>query len=297
MWDGTGGRYDPSALRGLIETERGRADRAAAVARRHEGLLGTATEAMRPFHRRMAELHRATERKHRAAATLHSGYLDAVGRWADRPAEPAVVPPAFMTAVADASGVESLVVTLFGLAGRDSAVVVSDPVAARVHDLEEVLGEGPSRDTPLRAGVCSEPELSWRWPRFGPAAREFGIHAVVSAPLGLPEALLGTFTAYRSEAEPDVGVARSVGVFAEALTETALNPAVRLDLADGLPVHPLFGDLDRRVVVHQATGMVMAAHDCSVSDAQAMLRAHAFAREESVTELAQAIVAGTYRLT
>ncbi|WP_037318655.1 ANTAR domain-containing protein [Amycolatopsis orientalis] len=297
MWDGTGGRYDPSALRGLIETERGRADRAATVALRHESLLGTASEAMRSFHLRMAELHRATERKHRAAADLHAGYLDAVGCWADRAEEPAGVPPAFMAAVAESSGLRSLVVTLFGTTESDAAVVVSDPLAARVHDLEDVLGEGPSRGRPLIPGVCEEYELVRRWPQFGSAAREFGVRAVVSAPLGLATAMLGTLTAYRTEPEPDAEVARSVGAVAEALTDTALNPAVRLDGADGLPVHPLFGDVDLRAVVHRAVGVVMATHECSSSDALALLRGHAFARDESVTELALAIVTRGYRLT
>jgi hypothetical protein len=297
MWDGTGGRYDPSALRGLVETELGRANRAAAVALRHEGLLSTASESMRSFHRRMAELHRAAERKHRAAADLHSGYLDAVDRWADRPEDPAGVPPAFMAAVAESSGLRSLAVTLFGTTESEAAVVVSDPIAARAHDLEDVLGEGPSRGTPLSPGVCGEPELLRRWPQFGSAAREFGVRAVVSAPLGPAAVTLGTLTAYRTEPEPDAEVARSVGAVAEALTATALNPAVRLDGADGLPVHPLFGDVDLRAVVHRAAGVVMATHDCSVSDALALIRGHAFARNESVTEMALAIVNKVYRLT
>ncbi|MEV6912435.1 ANTAR domain-containing protein [Amycolatopsis sp. NPDC051071] len=293
MWDGTGGRYDPSALRRLVATEHGRADRAAGVARRHEGLMETAIESMRPFHRRMAELHRATERKHRAAADLHAGYAVAMKDWAD---DPAGVPPAFMAAVAEASGLRSLAVTLFSAGDTEVAVVVSDPVAAKAHDLEYVFGEGPCRGTPLTPGVCGEPELSARWPQFGPAARELGVRAVVSARLGLRDAPMGTLTAYRTEPEPAAEVARSVGVVAEALTATALHPALRIDGDDGLPVHPLFGDVDIRVVVHQATGVVMATHGCSASDALALIRAHAFARNESVTELALAIVSRNYKL-
>ncbi|MEU3624301.1 transcription antitermination regulator [Amycolatopsis coloradensis] len=297
MWDGTGGRYDPPALRRLVETERGRAERAESVALRHEGLMETASASMRSFHRRMAQLHRATERKHRAAADLHAGYLDAVGRWADRPEEQAGVAPAFMTAAAESSGIRSLAVALFTTDGREASVAVSDPIAARAHDLEYVLGEGPSQSTPLRPGVCGEPELVSRWPQFGPAVREIGVRAVVSARLGLDGAPMGSLTAYRSEPTPDAEVARAVGVLAEVLTTTALNPEVRLDGDDGLPVHPLFGDIDRRVLVHQATGVVMAGRDCTASDALALIRAHAFARNESVTDLARAIVARTYRLS
>ncbi len=294
MWDGTGGRYDPAVLRGLIASERGRAERAAGVAGRHEGLVETAIESMRSFHQGMAELNRATERRHHAAADLHAGYAEAVKTWAD---DPAGGRPTFMAAVAEASGIRSLAVTLFDTGDAEVAVVVSDPVAARAHDLEYVFGEGPCRGLPLTPGVCGEPELSARWPQFGHAAREFGVRAVVSARLGLWEAPRGTLTAYRTEPEPAAEVASSVRVVADALTATALDPAVRLDGDDGLPAHPLFGDVDLRVVVHQATGVVMATHGCPASDALALVRAHAFARSESLTELALAIVSRTYKLT
>ncbi|RSN59328.1 transcription antitermination regulator [Amycolatopsis sp. WAC 04182] len=297
MWDGIGGRYDPPALRRLVVIARGRADRAAAVALRHESLMETAAASMRPFHRRMADLHRATERKHRVAAELHASYLDAVGHWADRPEQSPGLPPAFMTAVAETTGIRSLAVALFTTGGSEASVVVSDPLAAKAHDLEDILGEGPSRDEPLKPGVCFEPELVSRWPRFGLAARELGVRAVVSARLGVAGRPMGTLTAYRPEPEPSAELARSLESLAEALTTTALNPEVRLDGEDGLPVHPLFGDIDLRVVVHQATGVVMAGRDCTASDALAMIRAHAFAQDVSVTELAKAIVARTYRLS
>ncbi|MFI7116766.1 ANTAR domain-containing protein [Amycolatopsis sp. NPDC049868] len=289
MWDGTGGRYDQSALRGLVEAERGRADRAAGVALRHEILMEKAGETMRPFHRRMAELHRATEGRHRAAADLHAGYVAAMKDWAAEPTGRADTPPAFMAAVAETSGVRSLAVSLFSSPGS-AAVVVSDPVAARANDLERIFGEGPSLEASAEPGVCGERELSSRWPRFGPAARELGVRAVVSARLGLREARLGTLTAYRPEPEPDAEIARSTELMAEALTATALHPDTRLDADDGLPVHPLFGDLDLQVVVHQATGMLMTTQDCDASDAIALIRARAYALDESVIETARKIV-------
>ncbi|MEU8418892.1 ANTAR domain-containing protein [Amycolatopsis japonica] len=293
MWDGTDGRYDQSALRRLIEAERGRADRAAGVARRHEILMETAVETMRPFHRRMARLHRATEGRHRAAADLHASYVDAVKNWA---AGRAGAPPAFMAAVAEKAGVPSLAVTLFCSPGT-AAVVVSDPLAAKANDLECLFGEGPSLGVFGEPGVCGERELSSRWPRFGPAAREIGVRAVVSARLGLREAPLGTLTAYRPEPEPDAEIARSTELVADALTATALHPSTRLDAEDGLPVHPLFGDLDLEVVVHQATGMVMATHDCTASDALALIHARAYAQDESVIEVARTIVNRTSTLS
>ncbi|GAB3720133.1 hypothetical protein GCM10027598_33450 [Amycolatopsis oliviviridis] len=257
--------------------------------------METAPESMRPFHRRMAALHRATESRHRAAAELHAGYVDAVKSWAAGDGH-AGLPPAFMTAVAEASGIPSLAVTLFTKDESGTAVVVSDTVAARANDLEYLFGEGPSRGTPFQLGVCGERELMSRWPRFGPAARELGVRAVVSARLGLPESPLGSLIAYRPEPEPDAAIARSAKVVADVLTDTALHPGTRLDVEDGLPVHPLFGDSDLRVVVHQATGMVMNTHQCTASDALALIRAHAYSLDESVVEVARMIVDRTTSL-
>ncbi|MFI6300298.1 ANTAR domain-containing protein [Amycolatopsis thailandensis] len=295
MWDRTGGRYDQATLRDLVETERGRANRAARVALRHENMLGTAIEIMRPFHLRMAELHRATEKRHRAAVELHTGYADAVKSWAEGP-ERAGLPPAFMAAVAESSGIRSLAVTLFNKGEGGVAVAVSDPVTAKVNDLEYVFGEGPSQGTPFETGVCGERELMSRWPRFGPAARELGVRAVVSARLGLLESPMGTLIAYRPEPEPDAEIARSTKVVADVLTDTALHPGTRLDVEDGLPVHPLFGDSDLRVAVHQATGMVMTTHHCTATDALALIRAYAYSLDESVIEVARMIVNRTTSL-
>jgi len=297
MWDGTGGRYDQSALRKLVDAARGRADRAAAVALRHEILMETAVETMRPFHRRMAELHRATEARHRAAAELHASYVAAVKNWAAEPRGRADAPPAFMTAVAETSGARSLAVTLFDGPESAAAVVVSDPVAAKANDLEYLFGEGPSWRTSGEPGVCGGRELSSRWPRFGPAARELGVRAVVSARLGPHEAPVGILTAYRPEPEPDAEIARSTEMVAEALTDTALHPSTRLDAVDGLPVHPLFGDVDLQYVVHQATGMVMTTHDCAAPAALALIRAHAYTLDESVIEVARKIVNRTATLS
>lgn len=261
--------------------------------------METAAEPMRPFHRRMANLHRATEHKHRVAADLHAGYAEVVVNWATRPEKPGP-PPTFMTAVAKASGLPSLAVTLFGSDKREAAVVVSDSVAAKAHDLEYLFGEGPSRialGTAMTLSVRGESALAHRWPDFGPAARELGVQAVVSARLGPSGTSVGSLTAYRSEPDTDPAMTRWVKVVADALTVTALHPALRLDGDDGLPAHPLFGDVDLRVVVHQATGMVMTTHECTASDALDLIRAHAFAQNESVTEVARSIVSRTSRIS
>nr|WP_246481298.1 ANTAR domain-containing protein [Amycolatopsis umgeniensis] len=260
--------------------------------------MATAAESMRSFHQRMVKLHQATEIRHRVAAELHAGYLEAVG--AARSQEPPTLPPAFMTAVAKTAGIPSLAVTLYCSDGSEAAVVTSDSVAVKAHDFEYLFGEGPSwmaSGSLAALNVYGQSALERRWPEFGSAARDLGVHAVVAARLGTAAVPVGILTAYRPEPEPDAEMARSVRVIAEALTTTALHPDTRIDSEDGLPAHPLFDDIDLRVAVHQATGMVMAAHDCGAPDALAMIRAHAFAQDENVTEVAQAIVSRTSSLS
>jgi AmiR/NasT family two-component response regulator len=63
------------------------------------------------------------------------------------------------------------------------------------------------------------------------------------------------------------------------------EPAGRVDLAE------LLGGVGTdRLVVHQATGMIAAQLDASVTDALARLRAAAFESGRSVYEIAQDIV-------
>lgn len=300
MRESVGGRYDPAILRGVAKAEQDRAERAAGVARRHEFLAETAAESMRPFHARMAKLHRDAERKHHVAAALHADYADTVGIWADRKKTPPDHPPAFMAAMAEASGIPSLAVTFFSSQYREAVVLVSDSMAARAHDLEYLFGEGPSRIALGRSvtlSVCGEDDLSRYWPSFGPSASEIGVQSVVSARLGAAGPLTGALTAYRLSPDADPVTTNWVTVMADALTTTALNPGTRLDVDDGLPVHPLFGDVDIRLVVHQATGMVMTSHECTASDALALILARAYTLQESVTEVARTIVNRTSTLS
>lgn len=61
----------------------------------------------------------------------------------------------------------------------------SDPIAAKVAELQRVLGEGPCVDAVWELGTLTVNDLESeaRWPRWAPAAAELGIRSVLS--LGL----------------------------------------------------------------------------------------------------------------
>lgn len=279
--------------------ERQRALRSARIAARHEQLADTATDRMRPFHDKMALTHRATERRHRAAAEMHAAYAKRVQLWAVAPDGPAGLPPRFMTAVADVSGSRSVAVVLYESRTAEPIVAAADRTARAAHDLEYLIGEGPANElmaggAPLSIGG---EELSTRWPYYGPALAELGVRSLTAAPLAVSGARFGTVTVYGTgrAARPDA--VTGLEAVAAALTDTAILPAALLGEHDAAPSHPLFDDLDFRVLVHQAAGMLAVRNACSVSDALALIRAHAFAEARTAEAVAADIVDGSLALS
>jgi hypothetical protein len=276
---------DLAVVLGLVETERLRAERAAGVAARHERLALTASDGMRAFHLRMAEVHRGSERAHRAAVVMHAWYAErAIGRGP----EPSDA-PTFIEAIAEACGAHSTAVTLFGARAGESMAATSDPLAEAAQDLEYVYGEGPATAALTGPGELSlsGDELSRHWPQFGAAIQEIGVASVMSARLGAATSPLGAVTVYQPQVDGALA-AGSLSAVAEALMNTALLPIVEAE--DGLPVHPLFDDVGFRLVVHQAAGVVMTTGNCGAADALSLIRAHAFAAGRSVLDVALDIV-------
>ncbi len=89
---------------------------------------------------------------------------------------------------------------------------------------------------------------------------------------------------------------RRTAAAAVAGVATAVLTHLQLDAAPG-GLTPLVGRRpDRRSIVHQAAGMVSVQLDLPISDAQARLRAHAFAEGIDVAAVAADIVSQRLRL-
>ena len=161
----------------------------------------------------------------------------------------------------------------------------TDDAAARLEDLEEVLGDGPSNQA-YRSGTIVTLDLRARasaWSTFTAAARaavgELTVHAVPIRPGGN---VLGVLTTHHPA--PPVPDATAARFLADAIGTALLqNPEGYLD------------DLDSRTwfdraAIHQATGMVLTQLGVTATDAVALLRAHAFAHNTSLTEVSQLVV-------
>lgn len=289
-------RLSADVARARAFTERERARRAGAVARRHEILAERGPEPRRFQHAEIGAIHRRLQQRHLTAAALHVRHALLLERWA-RTDQRDPAPPAFINSVAGSLGARSAALSLLGRGGDEALVIASDGTARAAQDLEFALREGPSRDASRGTGtlvVASGDGLSERWPHYGPGLVRLGVRAVASAPLVLAGLCLGALTVLY----PRAGAADTLGPPLRDLTDT-LAHTVLLTGADsgaGLPDSPLLDAADLRAVVHQAAGMVSVQSDCTIADALDLIRARAFADDQPIDEVSTRIVQRELRL-
>jgi len=277
--------------RRAAEEARRAAEHAAEVAVRHERLVG-AGSASAGVHQRIAAMHRRSEACQRAAEKMHLTFSRRLARWAARDDVAELLRPVLMTAVANTAGWHGAVLSLSDRTGGEKLVAASDATARRAHELEVALAEGPSRDVALgQTPVARGPELERRWPRFGPAVGELGVRAVAAVPvdLGLVD-LGGALTVIGSTVPAVTADACGLSEVAEALATTVLEApdVVRADAA-GVPGLEVFGDEDFQPGLHQAAGIMHARYGWDLDDAVALIRAHAFAENQTIDEVADEV--------
>ena len=191
-----------------------------------------------------------------------------------------------MAAIASVLGASSALAVLHGQRHGAAVVGASDRTAQAAHDLELVMAEGPTLEAAQRGApvTAAGTALAERWPRYGAAVTELGVHAVVAAPLGLPGARIGALCALGREPEmgDEAGRPPDGRRVHPAAAAAAGRPAAADD--DSL-VLSLFDGASYLAVVHQAAGMVSVQCDCSIEDAQDLLAMRAFAEGVPVAEI------------
>ena len=176
---------------------------------------------------------------------------------------------------------------------RTGSLCSSDAVSAVIEELQVTLGEGPCVEAYALDEPVSEPDLRdppvRRWPAFSPPAVAAGARAVFGFPMNVGAERLGALNLYCDAPGP-----LSPDQHADALVMADVAAREVLTLQANAAPGELGSDLEAatnlRVVVHQASGMVSAQLDVSVDDALLRLRAHAFAHDRSVTEVAEEVV-------
>jgi hypothetical protein len=176
---------------------------------------------------------------------------------------------------------------------RHSLVVAADPASEHLEEMQFVLGEGPCVD----ASVSRRPVLvarladegPGRWPAYTAAAQEVGVRAVFAFPLQVGAAQLGVMDFFRtSEGQlsgPELGTAFAMADEAVAILLDGHDRSVRdpdADAADGSLAGP--------AELFQAQGMVMVQIGGTLAEALARIRAHAYAENLRLIDVARAVV-------
>jgi hypothetical protein len=179
-------------------------------------------------------------------------------------------------------------------------VSASDPLAARLDELQLDLGEGPCWDALRTVSPVLEPDIRHRprgsWPFFLPAVAQEEIGAVFAFPLVIGHLRLGAVDLY--SVDPTTLTpqqARQASAMAAVVSRLVLRRA--LDAAsDDEPVSAPIDRYSRRAI-HQATGMVIAQLGVSVDDAEMLVRGHAYAESRTMAEVADDILNGRLRFS
>ena len=220
--------------------------------------------------------------------------VDAIGADADPGRDPATYPQRVCAAGVDLLRVTGVGLTLMGET-QLGAVWASDAASLAVVNLQFALGEGPALDAFRFESPALEPSLASapdRWPFFGPQALALGFGAVFSFPLQVGVVCLGAVNLFRH-----CPGFLSPEELADALVLTDVVTEDLLDLQDQGALHWAPSDhLGQRARVHQASGMVSVQIGSDMGTALARIRAHAFANEISVFEVADQVLSRTLRL-
>jgi hypothetical protein len=163
-----------------------------------------------------------------------------------------------------------------------------------VEELQFTLGEGPCVDACESGSLVAEPDIEAagfvRWPAFTPPAIQAGVRAIFGFPLQVGSIRLGALDVYNDypgELRADQ-VIEAVSL-AEAVTYKVLG--LQADAVPGSLAAELATPDTLRAVVHQASGMLSTRLDIPVDAALLRLRAHAFATERPIDDVARDVVA------
>ena len=190
-------------------------------------------------------------------------------------------------------------VTLKSVNGSEAIVAAVDGDSRASAELEFGLGEGPTGDAfrlgrPVLAPDLRDPRES-RWVSFAAASVDAGVGAIFAFPLALGAARFGVLTMFKeSPGRLDSTTTAACLALAEAATHGLLNSVDGRH--DGSIDPELTDQLEFRTEIHQAQGMLMVALRTDLTDALARMRAHAFATDRPLLEVATDILDGRSEL-
>ncbi|HEU5384798.1 MAG TPA: GAF and ANTAR domain-containing protein [Streptosporangiaceae bacterium] len=175
--------------------------------------------------------------------------------------------------------------------GKPAAVACSDPLAARVDEMQYELDDGPCLHA-MRDGrmvrIEDTAEKAY-WPQFEARAASHGIRSCLALPLNADGRPVGALNLYAREASAfGTAEARLAENFAEDASG-ALSLAIRLASRAAL-IEQLRSSLASRGVIDQALGIIMAREHCTQDRAFAILRSASQNGNVKLRDIAGAVV-------
>ncbi|WP_433263403.1 ANTAR domain-containing protein [Actinosynnema sp. CS-041913] len=178
-------------------------------------------------------------------------------------------------------------------------VFATDEHSRAMDELQFTVGEGPNLDavawgSPVLVADLLDPAVAVRWPVFTPAAARLGARSVIAMPVRSAAAEFGVLTCYRDRPGlPGAAAVSAAFVCADAVLVLALDGrgGVSPSLTDLLDT----GFAAHGARVHQAAGMVSVQLGVDITDALVRLRAHAFARDRPLSEVAAEVLSRRLR--
>ena len=165
-------------------------------------------------------------------------------------------------------------------------VAATSPRVTELHRLQRDLDEGPCLDAIRHEAhyVGDDVATDARWPRWGPAVAELGIHSVLSIRLESKTRSYGALNLYaESDAAfgpQDVAIAQNFArhatiALSAAYTEEGLNLAI-----------------DARTFIGQAQGILMGRYGISAERALEYLRRRSQQENIKLSDIAQDVIGG-----
>ena len=192
-------------------------------------------------------------------------------------------------------GVMGAAVNLMSAAGSDGVAAASEDRFRDVDELQFTTGEGPCHQAFASRRPVLTPDLRAaavrQWPGYASAVLAAGVGAVFAFPIHLGGIGFGVLDIYAEKP----GSMRPEQV-TMALTYAQIATEIMLDgdltTASGELEPGLSTALDYRAEIHQAQGMAMVDLDVGPAEALARMRAHAFAHDHPLIDLARDIIGG-----
>lgn len=183
-------------------------------------------------------------------------------------------------------------------AGPGAMLASTDGPAATMEELQFSFGEGPCVDASTSGRPVLQPRLARtgpaRWPAFADGALRCGVRAIFAFPLQVGGIRVGVLDLYRDvEGDLDPRELAESLAFADAATSVLLRLQARTGLRDADP--GLVDMIEHRAEVHQATGMVSVQAVLGLAEAMVLLRAHAFAAERPLLDVARSVISRSLR--